>query len=59
MGRSLIGRGSETFSTEPRAPASGPFLCAAAYSQYSIQYTTTPVTLTYIQMGSVHLAIAR
>lgn len=29
------------------------------YIRYSIQYTITPVTLTYIQMGRVQRAIAR
>src|SRR5580698_2834051 len=29
------------------------------YQRYNIRYTTTPVTLTYIQIGNVHRAMAR
>ena len=50
--------------TEPSRRISGGFRrafsrCRKGYIRYSIQYTTTPVTDTYSQMGSVQRAMAR
>ena len=38
-------------------PQAGDEVKATVQNWYSIKYTTTPVTLTYSQMGKVHLAM--